>query len=228
MGEDILSKIDFLTSENNVMGEQKVLQSKIECLTGVDWTVYQIVREILKSAVQVSEDFEIMRGCGECGEPPPLTKQGESRKELWGMLDELDTTDFEKQPKPQKQVTKSPKNAKKRGRPAKNTQIVGQKTLDMFVVRGRKSEVVQAVCVSSMAQSDGVVASPSSRRHEKTVNISTVAKEGGISARTGGAAVETSIVTQRSRRNSVVFVDEVQPSDETDAIQILGEAHTLH
>ena len=88
--------------------------------------------------------------------------------------------------------------------------------------------MVQAVCVSSMAQSDGVVASPSSRRHEKTVNISTVAKEGEISARTGGAAVETSIVTQRIRRNSVVFVDEVQPSDETDAIQILGEAHTLH
>ena len=73
-----------------------------------------------------------------------------------------------------------------------------------------------------------MVASPSSRKHEKTGIISDVAKEGGTSARTGGAAVETSIVTQRSRRNLVVFVDEVQPSDETDAIQILGEAHTLH
>ena len=56
------------------MGEQKVLQSKIKCLTGVDWTVYQIVREILKSAVQVSEDFEIMRGMG--GPTTPTEKGG--------------------------------------------------------------------------------------------------------------------------------------------------------
>ena len=98
----------------------------------------------------------------------------------------------------------------------------------MFVVRVSKDDVVQAVCVSNMAQSDGVVANPSSRRHEKTGIFSDVEKEGGTCARTGGLVVETSIETQRSGRNTLVFVDEVRPSDETDAILIWGEAHKLH
>ena len=222
MGEESLLKIDFLTSENTLKGGQKAKQSKIHCLTGVSWSAYEIVREILKSAVQVSEDFDIMRGWGDWGDPPVLPKGG-NRKELWGVLDEMDQRDFENLPKTQKAVTKTPKNAKKRGRPAKNTQIVGQKTMDMFVVRVRKDDVVQAVSVSNMAQSDGMVADLPGRGLRSIRNM---AQEGGNSARTGGAEEGNIILTKRSGRDSVLFDDEVQTIETEASLLLGGSTHT--
>ena len=220
MGEENLLKIDFLTSENTIKGGQHVKQSKIQCLTGVSWSAYEIVREILKSAIQVSEDFEIMRGWEEWGDPPILPSQGESSEELCRTIYELDQQDVEKHPKPQKQVTKTPKNAKKRGRPAKNTQIVGQQPLDAFVVRVRKADVGQAVC---RAKADGVVANLPSMGHEYR-SIRDIAKEGGSSARAGGAVVANRILMHRSRRDLELFKDEVQPSNETELLG--GSTHT--
>ena len=64
---------------------QRNKQKKIECLTGMNWLIFELVRDLAKSA----SDFVLMRGWGDW--PPPRVEGdggSESDKMLWDKVKE--------------------------------------------------------------------------------------------------------------------------------------------
>ena len=158
MGDAEEAKINFLTADlSEGEGDQKAKQSKIKYLTGISWAAYEIVRNLVRSAVQHAEDFELMGGWGDWPD-----YEGGSGDEMWGVLDELDEQLYrqrsnqnknDQKSRPKQSGQKQPKvKAKKRGKVAKVNVMVGQKTLDVFgfslcrkSVSEKKSEPVSIV-----------------------------------------------------------------------------------
>ena len=86
LGLEEKAKIDFLSSHpSKGEGSKKAKQSNVKYLTGINWSVYEILHNVVRSVVQHADDFELMGGWGDW----PACQEG-SGDELWGVLDELD------------------------------------------------------------------------------------------------------------------------------------------
>ena len=142
LGVENNAKVTFLSSENlKEGGFQKNKQKKIECLTGMNWLIFELVRDLAKSASQIASDFELMRGWGDW-QPQSVEGQGgpEGDKVLWSALEECDRqaagsvntdSNIKNKPKDNKPKTKS----KKRGKLTKVKIMKGQRLMDMFVIK---------------------------------------------------------------------------------------------
>ena len=145
MGGKSNAKIAFLRIEiSKEGGVQRNKQKKIECLTGMNWLIFELVRDLAKSASQIASDFELMRGWGDW--PPPRVEGdggSESDTMLWVAPEQWDRQDagsvnFEASSLITKNKTKDnimKTKSKKRGKATKSNLLKGQRLMDVYVMK---------------------------------------------------------------------------------------------
>ena len=125
-------------------GVQRNKQKKIECLTGMNWLIFELVTDLAKSASQIASDFELMRGWGDWP-PPRIEGDGGSESDtmLWVALEECDrqaagSVNTEASSLNTKNKTKDiimKTKSKKRGKAAKSKLLKGQRLMDIYVMK---------------------------------------------------------------------------------------------
>ena len=95
MSQEDLKRRDYLRRKEPMT--EGNWQSKIKVLTGLDWVSYQVVKDIVGEAVELSTCMELANDLGHWEEEDMMRRTEEEQKELENILDELDKKLFMKE-----------------------------------------------------------------------------------------------------------------------------------